>query len=85
VEDEEAEEEAVEDDDAERRLVVCQVFEGGDGPSQVTENHKVSGSQPGGLTIITTSTRKLWLCGPSKLSKRPYVHRNVLIKPVGEK
>lgn len=85
VEDEEAEEEAVEDDDAERRLVVRQVSKGGDGPSRVTENHEVSGSYPGGSTISATSTGKVWLRGPSKLPKRPYVHRNVLIKPVGEK
>ena len=84
VEDEE-EEVVVEDDAAERRLVVRQVSEGGDGPSRVTEHHEVSGSQPSGSTISTTSRGKVWLRGPSKLPRRPYVHRDVLIKPMGEK
>ena len=70
----------MEDDAAERRLVVRQVSEGGDGPSHVTEHHEVSGS-----TISTTSGGKVWLRGPSKLPRRPYVHRDMLIKPMGEK
>ena len=82
---EDEEEEVVEDDAAERRLVVRQVSEGGDGPSRVTKHHEVSGSQPSGSTISTTSRGKVWLRGPSKLPRRPYVHRDVLIKPMGEK
>ena len=82
---EDEEEVVVEDDAAERTLVVRQVSEGGDGPSRVTEHHEVSGSQPSGSTISTTSRGKVWLRGPSKLPRRPYVHRDVLIKPMGEK
>ena len=82
---EDEEEEVVEDDAAERRLVVRQVSEGGGGPSWVTEHHEVRGSQPSGSTISTTSRGKVWLRGPSKLPRCPYVHRDVLIKPMGEK
>ena len=84
-EDEEDFAEVVEDAAAERRLVVRQVSEGGDGPSRVTEHHEVSDSQPSSSTISTTSRGKVWLRGPSKLPRRPYVHRDVLIKPMGEK
>jgi hypothetical protein len=84
-EEEDEEEEEVENDDPEGRLVLRQVSEGGDGPSRVTENHAVNDTQPGGSTVTITSTRKVWLCGPSKLPKRPYAHKNMLIRPVGEK
>ena len=75
---EDEEDEVVEPAVAERRLVVCQVSEGGDGPSRVTKHHEVRGSQPSGSTISTTSRGKVWLRGPSKLPRRPYVHRDVL-------
>ena len=55
---EDEEEVVVEEDAAERRLVVRQVSEGGDGPSRVTEHHEVSGSQPSGSTISTTLEEK---------------------------